>query len=212
MPAELTRIAHDLEQVGYAVTSYEALGVDFDAVAARSLDQAVVSAQESAEALEVVKHITKQAMTIVQDPRCMELGRGLIQPAIGALLVDRPEQEQETLWTLFGLNRYEQGGQFGPHRDDVSASVLVVTVSGSRNFDLYKTTATSRQDELTDVEASFSLGPGSILILDGEKDPGHAISDTPEASVVAVADIPFILRNLDGRPTSVPFSPPPRNY
>ncbi|MBP7806924.1 hypothetical protein KA047_00315 [Candidatus Saccharibacteria bacterium] len=185
----LERIGHELEVVGYSLTSYDEIQADFNTAAVTELCERVTRSEGSAKALEVVEHIEKNDMTIVQDEICMELGRHILLPAIKALFASHPEVLES--WSLFGINRYAYGGKFGPHRDDVGATVIVATMAGYRDFSLYKTNPDTPITGFDpEVEQTFRLGPGSLMILDAKKDPGHAVVDTPEASIVAVADIP----------------------
>ena len=90
------------------------------------------------------------------------------------------------------MNRYEAGGELGAHQDSVEKTVLVVTASGARNFDVYKRGET--EGSFSTVEQSFLLGVGSVMILDGQADPGHAIQCVEGPSVSAVLDVPALLR------------------
>lgn len=193
-PTELLRIKTELTEVGYSETSFRRLGADFDEEAADSLHKLSIDSSGSEAALQAVAHIDIKNMTIVQDERCMVLARQILQPAINILFAKSEEARKE--WSLFGINRYEKGGKFGAHQDSTDATVLVVTLAGVRVFDVFKTDVPGLPDgtKFSEIENTFYLSVGSIMILDRLKDPAHAVKEVLEPSLTAVADVPFTLR------------------
>lgn len=193
----IDRVRFELGSIGYSMTSFDELAVPFDHDAANELCELVEASEGSEEALKVVDHIIKNDMTIVQDARCLEIGRTVIQPAISKLFAENPDATKS--WELFGLNRYRRGGRFGAHQDNVGKTVMVFTITGEREFTIYETPTPGLPDgtEFTTVENVFQAIPGTIVLLDPEKDPAHAVTATPSASIVAVADVPHKLRKAE---------------
>lgn len=191
----LHQVGVNLETVGYADSSFAELGLPMDVDLVRQINDAVSLSNGSQAAMDVVAHIEKANMTIVQDDDCLALGRAFVRPAIEVLFDGNDEAIDS--WTLFGMNRYQAGGRFGPHRDYVGSTVLVFTVTGEREFDIYETAPEDPEDktDYTAVEQSFLQRPGSIMILDREKDPAHAVKLAKTDGIVAVADVKGIIRN-----------------
>jgi len=183
---ELHRVSTELDTNGYSLTSFDQLGLKFDPDLAAELCATVEKFGSGQAALELTKHIEKKDMTIVQDEQALALGRLMVKPAVDALFAETPRALNN--WALYGVNRYETGGAFGAHQDSTGATVLIVTASGVRNFDVYK----KGQDG--EVERSFLLKAGSVMILDGQMDPSHAVSCIEGPSVSAVLDVPDLLR------------------
>lgn len=187
---EIERVGYELGTVGYSLTSYEELGLPFDTLLAAQLCIATTLSDISPEAMEVTKHFEKTKMKIVQSERALLLGRQLITPVVERLFVN--SEGARNGWSLFGLNYYERDGDFGAHRDSVDATVLVVTASGTREFNVYK--KETEPEKFIEIEKSFTLVPGSIMILDAIADPGHSVYCKEGPSVAAVFDVPDILR------------------
>ncbi|HMT19153.1 MAG TPA: hypothetical protein PKD15_03910 [Candidatus Saccharibacteria bacterium] len=187
-------IGGQLERVGFAHTSFEELGINRSADLVDEIASRVNESKGSPEAMKVVEHIDKNNMMIVQDPICLELGRRYIKPAIEVLFHDQPEALET--WALFGLNRYRAGGKFGPHRDYVGKSVLVFTVTGERDFDIYHTEPDDPENktDFDTVIASYRQKPGSIMVLDRDIDPAHAVKLALTDGIVAVADVDGVIR------------------
>lgn len=195
MSAEhLHQVSENLEGLGYAHTSFNELGLPMDVALIDQIESAVSLSSGSQAAMDVVQHIDKDKMMIVQDDRCLELGRLFVKPAIELLFAG--DDEAIDTWTLFGMNRYKAGGRFGPHRDYVGSTVLVFTAVGERIFDIYETAPEDPEDktDYTKVERTFIQQPGSIMILDREKDPAHAVRLAKTDGIVAVADVKGIVR------------------
>ena len=187
---EIQRIALQLETIGYSHTSFDQLDIPFDAEQAAELSMKVEASSESAEALSVVEHIKRDGMTIVQDELCMNVAKTIMAPVIEAVYMGNSAAIDT--WTIFGLNRYTTGGSFGTHRDSVDTTIFLTTIKGSREFEIYVTgDSEPGSTDFSEVEARFLLEPGSIMILDGEKDPAHAVSRAIVSSVVVVADVPL---------------------
>ncbi len=195
MSAHLLELSHQLETIGYAQTSFNQLGLPLDVDLIHAINSVVNASEGSHDAMKVVEHIDKDQMTIVQDEKCMELGNQFVRPAIEALFAG--DDAALATWALFGMNRYYAGGRFGPHRDYVGKTVLVFTVDGERDFDIYVTDPADPEDktDYKEVEATFHQKRGSIMILDRDTDPAHAVRLARTDGVVAVADVDGVVRN-----------------
>jgi len=194
---EIQRVAWELEAPGYAVTSYDALGLELNLLKVTQLMNMVAVDPGSEEALKVVKHIVKNDMAIVQDPVCLALAAEIIAPPTDLLFAHAVDAGDEDKWSLFGINKYRAGGKFGPHVDKVGKSVLVITLAGERSFDICEKIPDETQADgfsFGEVLDNFVLNEGSILVLDREADPGHAVAEALTDGVVAVADALGIIR------------------
>lgn len=189
MDDELHRIASELGTIGYSVTSFDRLAVPFDEDLAADLSEATMLKGSGVRALELTKHVEKQRMTIVQDEHCLALGRRFVNPVVDALFAE--SKRARASWTIYGVNRYETGGSFGWHKDSVGATVLIVTASGLRDLSVFKD---GGREGIEGHEQTFELGAGSVMVMDGQLDPGHAVSCRVGPSVSAVLDVPDLLR------------------
>lgn len=186
---KLERITYELDTKGFSVSSYDDLGLVFDSELVEKLCQASASASFSPAAAELTKHIEKQKMTMVQDESALAFGRLLVGPVVETLFAHSPRALKG--WSLYAMNRYEAGGKLGSHQDSVGSTVLVATVSGVRKFDVYKRGQAAIAGQ---IEESFLLSPGSIMLLDGQADPEHSVECIEGPSLSAVFDVPDLLR------------------
>jgi len=180
--AELARITTDLEQRGWAQTTFDALGLEIDAAAVERLAKACEGKPSGTEALKLTEHVDKERMTIVQDEECLADGRDFARPAVDSLFQDSPRAR--ATWSLYGLNRYETGGHFGEHQDSTGSTVLIVSITGRRELTVGEGAAAQR----------VGMTPGTITLLDAQHDPVHAVRCTEGPSISAVLDVPDMLR------------------
>jgi hypothetical protein len=188
---ELQRLAEELTEAGYALTSYADIGLELDVVLAQQLSETALKGIFSPDAAKLTERIEKQKMTMVQDELSIKLGRQMVAPIVEALFVSNKEAVEG--WDLYAMNCYQEGGGLGVHQDSVEKTVLVVTASGARRFDVYNRNE-KEEAGFTQPERSFLLNVGSIMILDAEADPGHSIECIEGPSVSAVLDIPALIR------------------
>lgn len=186
---ELQRITFELDTSGYSLTSYDQLGLEFDTDLAVRLCDVAAEGDFSSTAADLTKHIGKKLMTMVQDERALSFGRELVSPVVDTLFAGSPRARRD--WQVYAMNHYETGGELGVHRDSVGSTVVVVTASGVRNFDVYKQESEGSPNE---IEHSFLLRAGSVMIIDGQIDPSHSVSCIEGPSVSAVLDVPDLLR------------------
>lgn len=191
----LERISAELSEVGHSITSYDDLGVEFDEAAASQLIGVVGQDVFDPDALQNVTNVDDmQKMIIAKGPVTLRLGRSFMEPIVMALF----HHDQQALdgWSLYGLNRYEAGGTFEPHMDSTKGTVVVATLCGERELDVYRREPGQRHDRpetFKEIEYRRRLGRCSILLLDGELDPPHAVRCTVP-SVSTVVDVPRLLR------------------
>lgn len=195
---ELQRIGSQLETNGHALTSFQALGVPFDREEVDKVNTLIDQSEGSEQALAVIEHIDRQGLTVVQDERCLQAARRILRPAIEILFTGSQDVNTDEDWSLFGINRYLAGGNFGAHVDKVGKSVVVATFKGERVFDIcekFEDESASDGYSFGRVTDSFHVGVGSLIILDRDTDPGHAVSSVISDSIVAVTDVDGVIRN-----------------
>lgn len=191
MIAELSRITDELTDKGYVLTSFGRLSVPFDPSLVGELCAAAAEGTFSKSAADLTKHIEKSNMTIVQDERALELGRTLVRPVVAAVFGENPAAMQN--WSLYAMNHYQRpGATLGAHQDTVGSTVMVVSVSGARDFTIYEQSTYPSQQ--TAEKETFRVEPGSIVILDAYADPLHSVTCVEGPSVSAVLDVPDMLR------------------
>lgn len=191
---EIGRVSSELLFPGYSLTSFDALGLGLSLNDVDELCTMVDASAGSDAALEAVKHIEKQGMTIIQDDDCVNRGMQLMDPAVKTLFAGTDGGEG---WSLFGINRYAAGATFGPHVDNVGKTVLIMTLRGERILDIHEKIEDKREEEgyiFGRVLDTIALRLGSIMILDRDADPGHAVRISLTDSISMVADVPGILR------------------
>ena len=189
--SETLRITNELDTLGYALTTYADLGLEFDTELAKKITAASAGLEFSASAAEITKHIEKQHMTMVQDEDVLVMGRLAVAPVVEKLFAHSPRALSN--WNLYALNRYESVGTLGAHQDSVASTVMVATLAGERQFNINRI-INSAAEEYGEVIDSFTLAPGSVMILDGQLDPAHSVVCLEGPSVSAVLDVPDLLR------------------
>jgi len=180
---ELQRIAVELEEHGFAQTTFDRLGLDFDHEAAGRISSTCENKSSGEEALKLTEHVPKDGMIIVQDKACIRDGQAFVRPVVDVLFRDSPRARAS--WSLYGLNRYETGGFFGEHQDSTGATVLIVSVTGRRELTVGVGSAAQR----------VAMAPGDITLLDAQHDPVHTVRCTEGPSISAVLDVPDMLRS-----------------
>jgi hypothetical protein len=188
---ETSRIAEELDTKGYTLTSYDKLGLPFDPSLVGKLCTAAAGGTFSAAAADLTKHIEKSGMAMVQDESALVLGRQLVRPVVESLFADSPKALAG--WNLYAMNRYDApGASLGSHQDSVGSTVLVVTASGKRDFNIHE--RPSFNGEQTPITETIQVVPGDIMILDAQADPAHSVACVEAPSVSAVLDVPDMLR------------------
>jgi hypothetical protein len=114
----------------------------------------------------------------------MAIARRLMSPIVATLF--RPIHSAED-FVITTINRYEVGDKFKPHQDYFDGTVLVVTTAGERVFHVYEK---DEDDVFLTIAKSYTLTPGSIALLDGYQDRGHAAECVAGPSMSVVANVP----------------------
>lgn len=192
MSAEVDRITEELDANGYAFTSYDELDLPFDRDLVGRLCLASANGAFSPQAAELTKHINKAHMTIIQEDWALTMGREIVRPVVDSLFVDSPRARAN--WNLYAVNHYSRpDATLGTHQDSVGATVLVVSMSGARDFHFYDRPEHEGQ-ELT-LRESRLVTPGEVVVIDAQADPFHSVVCVEAPSVSAVLDIPDMLRS-----------------
>jgi len=180
-PREPARIVDGLRNHGHALTSASLLGLDPDAWSANAtvLDERLRATDQMRM---VGSH--RAGMLMFRDEASLEAGRALVRPIFDALFCSASGGDE---FGMYCVNHYEAGHTFRPHQDYFDGTVVIATVSGTRRFDIYRDE--EEDDVFVEVEATCTLEPGSIMLLDGYRNRGHAAHCLHGPSVSVVADI-----------------------
>lgn len=183
---ERLRISEQLSLTGHAVTTAEMLEIaNFEALA-----QELVDVVEKNEQLDPNSIATGEGMIMCKDKVTKAAGSKLVQPILKVLFVDEDEAPQK--WDMYTINRYEEGDFFSPHQDYLEeGTVMIITAQGTRELDVYK--KEDEDDVFKEVDTTYSLPMGSILLLDATRDLGHAARCTEGPSISVVGDLSLSL-------------------
>lgn len=183
---EICRLSEELAGNGHARTSFDALGLAYpEALAAQVLAGFKETEQFAAE------HDGRTGMLMFRDNEAlMELGKQIILPIVDRLFGGRKEVLDEV--GMYAINQYEAGEFFRPHQDHFDGTVMIATIAGARKFDVYH--KEPDDDVFRTVDYSYEhLDVGSIVMLNGYKNLGHAAQCIEGPSVSVVSDVPFPL-------------------
>lgn len=179
---EIARIGEELDQAGHVQTSFEALGLVYPDALAKELDE---SFQTTAQ-YQDVQDGGRTGMLMYRDDAPLQVGRRIVTPVIEALFSDRPGVTSEL--GMYAVNHYNKGDFFNPHQDHFDGTVMITTTAGVRNFDVYD--KEPEDDVFRSIAASYRLGIGSIVLLNGYKNLGHAAQCLEGPSISVVSDVP----------------------
>jgi hypothetical protein len=192
----LDRITYELTEIGHALTSYAELGLDFNEAAITRLQEVVGNDVFGAEAAKLAKNTDKKDMIIAQSAETLALSTEFVRPAIHTLFAD--SSRALGTWALYGVNRYDKiGGTFEPHMDSAATTVAIVTLCGIRSMDIYRRYPdqnAAKPETFRDIEYTVELKPGSIMLIDGQLDPPHAVTCLEAPSLSVIVDVPDLLR------------------
>jgi len=178
---EVQRIANELEHVGHALTTFELLGIrDFEIVAADLVEVIALNEQFTPE-----QAAERTGMVMCKDVRSKASGAKLVLPVLSTLFADRPHLLDG--WDMYTVNHYETGDYFKPHQDYVDGTVVIATAVGRRALDVF---VKEDDDVFNTVSATYDLVPGSVVILNGFMDLGHAARCVEGPSISVVGDVP----------------------
>lgn len=182
---EAMSVERQLREQGTALTSFDALGIEqYDALA---ID--LVAAVESTDQYHDAQTGSRHGMLMFREEAPLTMGRRLILPVAEALFADNPDVM--TALGMYAINHYEEGDFFNPHQDHFDGTVMIMTPMGRRQFDVYKKEA--EDDVFLELDRSYILEPGSIILLNGYKNLGHAAKCLTGPSISVVADVPFAM-------------------
>ena len=185
---ELARLSGELEVVGHAKTSYKKLGLSlFEALAYNLRTTVEATPHFLAEQAQ-----TPTGMIMCKDKESKKAGRALMEPIVGALFA--PHLAETAGWDMYTINYYfEPGHFFKPHQDYLEeGTVTIISALGVRRLDVYK--KEDEDDVFNEIDVSYELGPGDILLLDAARDLGHAATCHVSPSISVVGDIPTSVR------------------
>lgn len=183
--AEVTRVAQALSEEGCALTSYSALGLSLPADAARSMDEALAATEQYDD----VQQSGRTGMLMYRETAPLQLARQLVEPAVRVLFQGQPDAVRQL--GTYAVNHYETGDFFNPHQDHFDGTVVIATLDGIRDFDLY---APHPQDDVfVEVQRTHRLTAGTLIVLNGFRNLGHAARCVQGPSVSAVVDVPVAL-------------------
>lgn len=178
---EVQRIGRDLEEAGHTLTTYDRLGITGYESLATDL-RSVVEANEQFEAENAAKRI---GMIMCKDKSTKAVGALLVKPVMDVLF--RGNEQATTNWNMYTVNHFHEGHTFKPHQDYVDGTVMIITTLGLRQIDIYN--KEPEDDVFLTVNHSYLLDAGSILVLNGYKDMGHAAKCIDGPSISIVADV-----------------------
>ena len=178
--AEVARIARSLSDDGHALTSFEAMGLP----AWDSLGADVAATVERTDQFREVEKDGRGGMLMFRDAASLDAGRLLVAPIFEALFAG--DVAARDSFGMYCVNHYELGHLFKARQDYFDGTVVIVTTSGERRFSVYEK---DEDDVFVDVAASYVLRAGSILLLNGFRNLGHAAECTQGPSVSVVADV-----------------------
>ncbi len=182
---EVQRVGQQLDEIGHALTSFEQLGITQYEVLATDLGAAIKDTDQYREASEA----GRTGMLMFREDEPLQAGRGLAQPVVETLFAGRAEAVQAM--GMYAINHYEEGDFFNPHQDHFDGTVMIMTPMGRRRFDVYR--KEPEDDVFREVTHSYDLGSGSIMLLNGYRNLGHAATCIEGPSISVVADVPVAM-------------------
>lgn len=175
-------LSEALEDRGHVLTSFERLGL------ASHFGPAVLDLMRTVNAnpqLQAEREGTRAGMAMCKDRASKEAGVRLVRPVVELLFAGN--EEAVASWDPYTVNHYRTGDHFSPHQDYLDGTVLIVTAAGVRELDVYK--KEQEDDSFLTVDTTHTLDVGSILLLDGYRDLGHAARCIQGPSVSVVGDV-----------------------
>lgn len=177
---EVQRIGKELEEQGHALTSFDRLGLSHYETIAVELRRDI----EATDWFRSARENGSTGMLMFRGQHSLWIARRLMSPLVATLFssTDAPED-----FIVTTVNRYEAGDKFKPHQDYFDGTVLIVTTAGERLFHVYEK---NQDDVFVTIAKSYTLTPGSIALLNGYQDRGHAATCLAGPSISVVANVP----------------------
>lgn len=176
--AAIQRISSDLDTDGAALASFDELGAEFDDRAIDQLLDLLTLTEKEREAAGEAR----TGMLMFRESAPLDLGRRIIEPIVRRLVDTSVEL------SLYAVNQYQAGEFFTPHQDYFDGTVFIITVTGVREFRVY--CKEPEDDVFTTVARTYVLRAGSIMLLNGYHNLGHAVTCLKGPSVSIVGDVP----------------------
>ena len=184
---EVQRISKQVKTLGHALTSFDSLGIP----EYLNLSESLVSAVEGTEQFRDIAIMGRTGMLMFREEAPLDAGMRLAQPVAEILFANKPNAIMQM--GVYAVNQYETGDFFNPHQDHFDGTIMIMTPQGHRQLDIYK--KEPEDDVFTEVTHSYDLHAGSILVLNGFHNLGHAAKCIAGPSISVVADIPLALSN-----------------
>lgn len=182
---EVERVGKQLNGDGHVLTSFEALGID----QYEHLAVDLVSAVENTDQYRQAVKNGRSGMLMFREDEPLQAGRLLAEPVFEILFADRPDAI--TAMGMYAINHYQVGDFFNPHQDHFDGTVMIMTPLGRRQLDIYR--PEPEDDVFTEITDSYDLTKGSIMLLNGYKNLGHAAKCVEGPSLSVVADVPMMM-------------------
>lgn len=183
---EIARIHSELETRGHALTSFAALAIP-------QYDETTVELRQDIEATDWFRAALEDSSTSVlmfRGEDSLSIAKRLISPVVAALFASNDAVDGFVVTTI---NRYEVGAQLKPHHDYLDGTLLITTTTGKRHFHVYEK---GEDDVFETIEATYTLTPGSIMLLDGYRDLGHSAECVDGPSISVVVNVPLPISGL----------------
>jgi hypothetical protein len=179
---EVKRLGQELEDVGHALTTFSELGIeDFEAMAIDLRQVVESSAQYKSE------NTSERPGTLMfRDEKSLDRGRRIAGRVIETLFA-ADEQAVKNM-SMYAINHYVAGNCFPPHQDYFDGTVVIMTTMGRRSFAVFKKEI--EDDVFNEVDKTYDLTAGSIVLLDGFRDLGHTARCIEGPSMSVVCDTP----------------------
>ena len=181
---EVTRLRARLERYGHALSSFDALGL----ASYQDLADGVHEAVARTEQYRAADGEVRGGMLMFRDEQSLATGQRFVAPVFAALFATSPDARDG--FGAYCINHYDAGHVFKAHQDYVDGTVLIITTCGERRFDVYEK---DEDDVFVNVQESYTLQAGSVMLLNGFKNLGHAAECIAGPSLSVVADVPAII-------------------
>jgi hypothetical protein len=126
-------------------------------------------------------------MLMHRDEQTLALNGRISLPIAQVLFPGHPTLREDM--GTYAVNQYETGEFFNPHQDHFNGTVMISTIAGTRRFNVYD--REPEDDVFNTISASHVVGLGSIVLLNGYKNLGHAAECLEGPSISVVADVPY---------------------
>lgn len=174
---EIDLIGEQLKATGYYKTSWEELGLEYDADAIQAVFDAIPNVPPR-----VVDIDEMPIKCTITNSECDAAIQRLGAPVIEYLFSGIQNQFARERRRVFGANYYLTGDFFTHHKDYRRPEIMtavVLSLSGVRNL------VVSGQ--------GHRMEPGSIMLIDGMHNPVHSAQCLEGPSISAVIDVPELL-------------------